>query len=233
MSKENSEKEEEKLKKKEKKKEKERQKKLQKMEDERLMDALEVDEIKLKALKKKLAKVEGYPERGVETWYRLASRNLYTRRQIVDTKSNILITVNAIMISAIMGSFYPRLNDDPHLIYGIVPIVLGNLISMIYAVLATRPNVGPGEFSDTAVHQKKASLMTFDDYYKMPLEIYETALDEMMENGNFLYDTIKRDLHRLGVDLSVRYRSIRTAYNVFLVGLTIGLFAFSLCHAIF
>ena len=159
MSKEISEKEEEKLKKKEKK----RQKMLQKMEDEELMASLKIDEDKLKELKKKLAKVEGYPERGVETWYRLASKNLYTRRQIVDTKSNILITVNAIMISAIMGSFYPRLNDDPHLIYGIVPIVLGNLISMIYAVLATRPKVGSGEFSDSAVHQKKASLMTFDD----------------------------------------------------------------------
>ena len=240
MSKENSENEEEKLlkkeekrRKKEEKKEKERQKKLQQMEDERLMNELAVDEGKLKALKKKLAKVEGYPERGVETWYRLASKNLYTRRSIVDTKSNILITVNAIMISAIMGSFYPRLNDDPHLIYGIVPIILGNLISMIYAILATRPKVGTGEFSDTAVHQKKASLMTFDDYYKMPLEIYETALDEMMETGDFLYDTIKRDLHRLGVDLSERYKSIRTAYNVFLIGLIIGLFAFSLCHAMF
>lgn len=229
MSKENSEKEEEKLKKKEKK----QQKMLQKMEDQQLMDALEVDEGKLKALKKKLAKVEGYPERGIETWYRLASRNLYTRRQIVDTKSNILITVNAIMISAIMGSFYPRLTEDPHLIYGIVPIVLGNLISMIYAILATRPKIGTGEFSDNAIHQKKASLMTFDDYYKMPLETYETALDEMMETGEFLYDTIKRDLHRLGVDLSERYKSIRIAYNVFLIGLILGLSGFGMCHIMF
>lgn len=228
MSKENFEKEEEKIKKKEKK----QQRMLQKIEDEQLMADLEIDKAKLKTLKKKLAKVEGYPERGIETWYRLASRNLYTRRQIVDTKSNILITVNAIMISAIMSSFYPRLNDDPHLIYGIIPIVLGNLISMIYAVIATRPKIGTGEFSDNEVHQKKASLMTFDDYYKMPLETYKTAVDEMMENGDFLYDTIKIDLHRLGVDLSERYNGIRTAYNVFLLGLIIGLFAFGMCHAI-
>ena len=228
MSNENFAKEEEKLKKKEKK----RLKMLQEMEDKELMASLEVDETKLKILKKKLAKVEGYPERGIETWFRLASKNLYTRRQIVDTKSNILITINAIMISAIMGSFYPRLNEDPHLIYGIVPIVLGNLISMIYAVLATRPKIGKGEFSDTEIHEKEASLMTFDDYYKMPLEIYEIALDEMMKTSDFLYDTIKRDLHSLGVDLSKRYNSIRIAYNVFLIGLIIGLFAFGTCHAI-
>ena len=75
--------------------------------------------------------------------------------------------------------------------------------------------------------------MTFDDYYKMPLEVYESALAEMMETSDFLYNTIKRDLHSLGVDLSERYNSIRTAYNVFLFGLILGLFAFGLCHAIF
>ncbi len=240
MSKEYSEKEEEKLikkeeklKKKEEKKEKERQKKLQKMEDEELMNALAVDDVKLKALKKKLAKVEGYPERGIETWFRLASKNLYTRRSIVDTKSNILITVNAIMISAIMGSFYPRLSEDAHLIYGIVPIVLGNLISMVYAILATRPKIGTGIFSDADVREGKVSLMTFDDYYKMPLEVYEKAVEQMMQNGEFLYDTIKVDLHRLGVDLSHRYNSIRIAYNIFIIGLIIGLFAFSLCHVMY
>ena len=214
------------------KQEKKRKKALKAMEEEYLMETLQVDEVKLKALQKKLQKVEGFPERGIETWYRLASKNLYTRRQIVDTKSNILITVNAIMISAMMGSFYPRLNDDPHLIYGILPIVLGNLISISFAILATRPVIGAGTFSENEVNQHKASLMTFDDYYKMPLAKYELALDTMMKDGDFLYDTIKRDLYQLGVDLSHRYKNIRTAYNVFLIGLVIGIAAFGMCHAI-
>ncbi len=219
--------------KKEKKLEKKKKKALEKKEESYLLEAMQIDEDKLKDLQKKLQKVERFPERGIETWYRLASKNLYTRRQIVDTKSNILITVNAIMISAMMGSLYPRLDEDPHLIYGILPIILGNLISISFAIIATRPVIGRGEFSEAEVHQHKASLMTFDDYYKMPLTKYELALDEMMKDGNFLYDTIKRDLYRLGVDLSHRYKNIRTAYNVFLVGLIIGLVSFGLCHAIF
>lgn len=216
-----------------KKKAKKRAKALQKMEDEQLMQALEVDEEKLKSLKKKLTKMEGFPERGIETWYRLASKNLYTRRQIVDTKSNILITVNSIMISALLGTLYPRLGDDPHLIYGIVPIVLGNLISIAYAIFATRPNLGTGVFKPEEINNHKAHLTTFDDYYRMPQADYENALDEMMKDGNFLYGTIKRELYRLGVDLSRRYNSIRIAYNVFLIGLTIGLFLFGFCHVYF
>lgn len=57
--------------------------------------------------------------------------------------------------------------------------------------------------------------MTFDDYYKMPLATYELDLIEMMDDKDFLYGTIKRDLHRLGVELSGRYKSIRIAYNIF------------------
>ena len=61
--------------------------------------------------------MQGSPERGIETWFRLASKNLYTRRQIVDTKSNILITVNAIIISVVLGSLYPRLSEDSHALF--------------------------------------------------------------------------------------------------------------------
>lgn len=203
---------------------------LQKLEDVKLMESLQVDEEKLKSLKKKLAKVESVPDRGIETWYRLASKNLYTRRQIVDTKSNILITVNAIMISAVLGSLYPKLGEDPHLIYGITPIVIGNLFSIAFAIFATRPNIGKGEFTEDAVYSKKANLMTFDDFYKMPLATYELALREMMDDKDFLYGTITRDLHKLGVELSGRYQSIRIAYNIFLIGITLGVIAFFSCH---
>ena len=52
-----------------------------------------VNKEELKKLKKKLAKAEAKPERGIETWYRLASKNLYARLTIVDTKANILLSL--------------------------------------------------------------------------------------------------------------------------------------------
>ncbi len=196
------------------KKEKKRLKAKQKLTDKRLMKML-------------------YPERGIETWFRLASRNLYTRRQIVDTKSNILITVNAIIISVILGSLYPRLDEDPHLLWGIIPMVLADVISIAFAIMATRPKMAKGTFTKQDIETKKSALMTFDDFYKMPLADYEHAIDELMQNGVFLYKTITRDIHRLGVDLSKRYRNIQIAYNVFLTGLIVSVLAFWVCHMIF
>ena len=201
--------------------------------DKVLQKELNIDKDKLKSLKKKLAKVEGFPERGIETWFRLTSKNLYTRRQIVDTKSSILITVNSIIISVVLGSLYTQLDDDPHLVFGIVPMIITNLISIAFAIFATRPALKKGQITKEKIKNKSASLMTFDDFYKVTEEEYEWAVEEMMTDRKFLYSTIKKDVYYLGVDLSHRYKYIQIAYNVFLVGLIISVLLFGGCHVFY
>lgn len=210
------------------------EKKLEKEKDALLMTELKVDAAELKRLKKKLAKVQGTPERGIETWFRLASKNLYTRRQIVDTKSNILVTVNAIIISVVLGSLYPRLGEDSHMIFAVVPLVLTNLASIAYAIFATRPKLlAKGAFVEEDIHTKKAGLMTFDDFFKVDEDTYQAAVNRVMEDREFLYQTITKDVYRLGIDLNDRYRFIRIAYNIFLIGIIVSAFMFGLCHALF
>ena len=68
---------------------------LSKKDDKYLMSELNIDKDKLKLLKKKLAKLEPRSERGVETLFRLLSKNQYTLNTMIDTKSNILISINA------------------------------------------------------------------------------------------------------------------------------------------
>jgi len=75
--------------------------------------------------------------------------------------------------------------------------------------------------------------MTFDDFFKMPEEEYEWAVNEMMQDKNFLYSNITRDIYYLGVDLGKRYHNIQISYNIFLIGLTISLFLFGFCHLFF
>jgi hypothetical protein len=192
-----------------------------------------VDAQKLKSLKKKLLKVEGAPERGVETWFRTASGNLYTRRQIVDTKSNIMITMNAIIISVMLGNVYPQLNENPHLIWAITPMILTNVLSIAYAIFATRPELANGIFTKAEVQAKTARLTTFDDFYQVPLPDYEWAVKEMLQDRDFLYDTLIRDMHRLGLDLAMRYKNIRVSYQIFLAGLILSLLSFGSCYLMF
>ena len=207
--------------------------KKQKLIDKRLQKDLKIDKVELKRLKKKLAKAEGFPERGIETWFRLTSRNLYTRRQIVDAKANLLVTINALILSLVLGTLYRSLAESPHLVYATVPLVLASLVSIAYAISASRPRLQTGVFSEQDLLEHRVSLMTFDDFYAMPVDEYERALDRVMQDRELLYGTIKRDIHALGVDLSRRYKNIHRAYGVFFFGIVLSTVMFSLCHIMY
>jgi hypothetical protein len=198
-----------------------------------LLRALEAEREERRRIERKLSKANAVPERGIETWFRLASRNLYTRRQIVDSKAQIAITVNSVVLSVVLGSVYNRLQEDPHLAIAIVPLVLANLISITFGIVATRPRNLSGSFDWRDVETHRANLMTFDDFHRMPLDAYERAVDAMMESRDFLYGTMKREIHSVGVDLARRYRWVGRSYVTFLFGVVVATVLFGLCHALY
>ena len=204
------------------------EKKKQKLMDKALMEEMGVDKEGLKKLKKKLLKAEGKPERGVETWYRLASKNLYARLQIVDTKANILITSNAIIISMVLGTLYTRLEDDPHLLWAVGGLIITNVLSITFAILATIPK--SWSKNSHRSNLESADLMTFEDFSDMSLDDYRESVMKTMEDGKTLYPSIITDIHNLGVKLSKKYRLIRTSYLVFLYGIIISIILFGICH---
>lgn len=211
--------------------EQKKEKKKKKLIDQSLMLEMGIDKEELKVLKKKLAKVESRPERGIETWFRLASKNLYTRLQIVDTKANILITANAIIISMVLGTLYSRLDDDPHLIFAVGGLVITNAFSISFAILATIPKSWNEKKSLTSI--ESADLMTFEDFSDMELDDYRDSVIKTMEDGKTLYPSIITDIHSLGVKLARKYKLIRISYLIFLYGIILSIFMFGACHAVF
>lgn len=192
--------------------------------DKALQAELAIDKEGLKKMKKKLLKAEGRPDRGTETWYRLTSKNLYSRLQIVDTKANILITANAIIISMVLGTLYSKLEADPHLIFPIGGMVLTNIFSICFAILATIPNAVSSKV------RENIDLMTFDDFHNMSLDEYSHSVMGIMESRTTLYPSIIKDIHSLGVALSKKYKLIRISYLGFLYGIIISVILFGMCH---
>ena len=204
-----------------------------KAKDLLIQEDLKIDAEELKALKKKLKGVEGRSERGVETMFRLASRNLYTRAKILDSKSSILITVNSIILSVVLGTLYGQIADDPHLVMPITMLFITNLASIGFSIVATRPELKEGKFLREDVTNKKASLLNFDDYHSVSLEDYEWALDQAANDADYLYHTIAMDLHHMGTRMQRKYKNLKIAYNIFMWGLIISITLFMACHLFF
>lgn len=194
--------------------------------DSHLMEELGIDKNKLKELKKKLSKIEPRSERGAETLFRLVSKNHYTLNTMIDRKSNILISINALILSIIIGTVFSQLDRDPHLIYPTVMMLLTNLIAITFAVLATRPEPRHGD-------TKTANLLYFGNFRDMEEKEYSDQLTDLIYKGDDLYRSIATDTFHLGKSIIRKHSLLRKSFDVFLVGIILSVLAFIACHVFF
>jgi len=170
------------------------------------------------------------PDRGIQTLFRVTLKNHLTLSDIADTKANILLSVNAIIISLALSNLIPKL-DNPSNQYLIVPtvvFVIFAVISMILAVLATRPNVTSGEFTKEDVKNKKVNLLFFGNFHKMKLSEYEWAISELVKDKEYIYTSLTKDLYFLGLVLNRKYKILRWTYTIFMIGTILSVIAFAI-----
>lgn len=193
-----------------------------KTKQEERKETVKNEELKLKKQKAKT------PERGIETMFRVSLRNHITLSDIADTKANILLSVNAIIISLALSSLLPKL-DNPSNQYLITPtiiFIIFTVTSIILSVTATRPNVTEGKFSKKDVEDKKVNLLFFGNFHKMSLPEFEWAMGELMKDKDYLYNSMTKDLYFLGKVLNRKYKILRLTYLVFMVGIIVSVIAF-------
>jgi predicted metal-dependent HD superfamily phosphohydrolase len=167
-------------------------------------------------------------EKGVDTMFKIASSNSQRLSSMADNKAHILITVNSIILSAIISLLIRKLDTDTYLIIPTIIILGVSLTTMIFAILATRPDISKGTFQARDLASEDINLLFFGNFYKMPLREYEKGMIQMMESSDFLYGALIRDAHTQGGVLGRKYRQLRLAYNIFMFGLIISVCAFLL-----
>ena len=187
--------------------------------------AMELEEKKQKKKKKKPTKADS-PLKGVETMYKVALRNHVNLSQIADNKANTLISVNAIIISIVLSALFPKLDSNPFLFYPGMSILLFTIITIIISILSTIPNVNRGLITRNEVLEKKGNLLFFGNFFKMSLKDYEWSMNELMNDKEYLYNSLTRDLYFLGKVLNKKYSLLRYAYFVFVIGLIASIIIF-------
>ena len=181
-----------------------------------------------KKLKNKSTKKEMNPEKGIETMFRVTLRNHINLSAIADKKSNILLSVSAIMMSIVLTTLVPKLDkpDNYYLIYPTAIFLFITVVTIIFSILATRPKVTSGNFTKEDIANKKVNLLFFGNFYKMSLEEFQEGIFEVMGDYNYLYKSLMKDLYFLGIVLQKKYKLLRIAYTIFMIGIVISVIAF-------
>ncbi|GAB1309641.1 hypothetical protein KH5_23240 [Urechidicola sp. KH5] len=192
----------------------------------------EKEKLKRTAASKKKEK-EDKPSRGVETVFRVTLRNHIKLSDIADTKANILLSVSAITLSIALTNLFPKLDkpDNSYLIYPTLIFIGITVVTMIFSILSTRPKITSGMFTKEDVENKKVNLLFFGNFHKMPLDEYIAGMEELIEDRTYLYQSLMKDLYFLGIVLNKKYRMLRVAYTIFMVGIIISVLSFLISFA--
>nr|WP_199078568.1 Pycsar system effector family protein [Pedobacter sp. ASV19] len=176
--------------------------------------------------KKDKKKKTDRPDKGIETMFRITAGNHQRLSDMADNKAHIMISTNSIILSVILSILLRKLEDNPHLIVPTLILLVICVTTMVFSILATRPTIPSGKFTEQDVRSHKVNLLFFGNFYGMSLTDYERGMQEMMEDRDFLYGSLIRDLHGQGVVLGRKYRLLRIAYNVFMFGIVASVLAF-------
>jgi len=166
------------------------------------------------------------PERGIETMFRITSGNNQRLSDMADGKAHILITVNSIILSAIISLVLRKLDTSSFLVIPTFMLLTVSVLSIIFAILSTRPSIPPGVFSTEDIGERKVNLLFFGNFYKMKLDEYSIGMQQVMADKDLLYHTLIMDVYSQGVVLGRKYHQLRVAYNIFMFGLIISVLAF-------
>jgi hypothetical protein len=126
-----------------------------------------------------------------------------------------------------------KLEEEPVLTIPTIIFLIVAVTTIVIAILATRPKVSGGTFTEQDIIDKKTNLLFFGNFYKASLEQYDTAMRKMMKDPDYLYGSLIKDIYMLAAVLGRKYKLIRIAYYIFMVGIVISVASFAIAILFF
>lgn len=204
------------------------QKRIKKTELSEKTDRLKEEKLIFEKEKLKEKKANsGKADRGIETMFRNVIRTHVEFSSMADSKANIMISVNTLILTAIVAILSRKLDNNQHLVIPTIILTLVSLTTLVYAILVTRPKITSGLFTEEDIKKKKANLLFFGNFYKMKLDKFTWGMQEMMNDKEYLYGSMIKDFYFLGQVLGVKYKNLNICYNVFMIGIIVSIFAFA------
>ncbi len=169
-------------------------------------------------------------ERAIQTFFRVTFMNNCNLLQIADNKANIVISINALVISSVVAIIgYGTISHQIDYQRGItlVPIIIlltTCLASTILAVQAARPKVLGKR--NSLNEEVKSSMMFFGVSSNFSLTDYLAELDRILPSKQQVQEQMAISLYYQGKVLNRKYKLLAHAYTVFIIGLAIGVITF-------
>jgi len=164
--------------------------------------------------------------RGIETMFRTAYHVQMDLTGLADNKANMMISINGIIISIIIAAVAPKLDSNPWLLLPTTVFLLGNLVSIIYAILAARPRVSSTPITLQDLEHSQGNILFFGDFANLAEDEFVDGMLDLIEQRGVMYETMIRNIHGLGLVLHKKFALLQIAYTAFMAALVAGVLSF-------
>jgi hypothetical protein len=166
---------------------------------------------------------------GVETMFRVTYQNHVSLSRLADTKANILISINGVIISIVIALLGTRVGTFTLDMVPVLVLIIGCMVSLAFAVIGARPRLSRAPVTVDDVRNGSGNLLFFGQFTTLSLAQFQESLRLLMNDPQLLYDSLGRQLYLMGQSLNKKYWYLQIAYTAFLVatGLATALFVIS------
>ena len=155
---------------------------------------------------------------GRQTLFRVTYRTQINLIRIADNKANMIMGINAMIITILMGIISSSmifsnegLDGNLLLIIPVVLIMLTALFTAIYAIRAAKPRLLKLNANNSRENSKK-SLLFFENVWAYSTEEYIKKMEELLEDPQEIYQHMIIDIHNQSRVLHRKYFLLRKAY---------------------
>jgi len=155
---------------------------------------------------------------------RTTMRNNMDLTQIADNKANVLLSLNAFMITFLIPFAIPYFDVIKY--YRLeIPLVILIITCMITIYLSTLV-LKPGKFFINKERREKGQHVSpffFGNFYEMSREEFGKYIEAEVSKKEFVRQHVIDDMHYFGARLGRKMTIIRRAFTIFLTGLFLSI----------
>jgi len=177
-------------------------------------------------------KEKKYTSRGKQTLFRVTYRTQINLIRIADNKANMILGINAMIITILMGIISTQIFFSPNSADGnlviVIPVILimiTALITALFAIKSAKPRLIKPKITDSEQSQK-SSYLFFENIWKMSTEEYLNKMDGLLDSSQDIYENMIIDIHNQAKVLHYKYSLLRKAYSIFTIGYVTSIISF-------
>jgi len=141
---------------------------------------------------------------------------------IADNKANVLLSLNALMLTFLVPLTIPYLDRILALNLGIPMILLA--ITCLVTIYISVNVLKPGKFEGQGIKPKGAnhnfSPFFFGNFHNMNKSEYLDYSSDVLNDEFLVKSFISNDFYHIGLRLAQKMRMIRIAFNIFIFGMS-------------